>query len=138
MYHDLALAPDRNGAEAWGNSGLFAQGVTLGAPPDDWRETVLTEIDLADPRAPTRFQSAFGLGETRCNAAVLRSADWTYAHFNGGVAPMLFDRRADPLETHDLADDPAHRETLLAMARAMLDLRMTRADRRLTGWAIGV
>lgn len=36
LYHDLALAPDRNGAEAWGNSGLFAQGVTLGAPPDDW------------------------------------------------------------------------------------------------------
>lgn len=36
LYHDLALAPDANGAEAWGNGGIFAKGVTLGAPPDDW------------------------------------------------------------------------------------------------------
>ncbi|WP_333834484.1 sulfatase-like hydrolase/transferase [Rubrimonas sp.] len=108
------------------------------AAPAAWRDAVLTELDLSDPRAPTRFQTAWGLAETRCNAAVLRSAEWTYVHFNGGVPPMLFDRRADPDETRDLAPDPARRGTLLAMAQAMLDLRMTRADRRLTGYAIGV
>jgi 4-alpha-glucanotransferase len=36
LYHDLALAPDGNGAEAWMNQRLLAQGATLGAPPDDW------------------------------------------------------------------------------------------------------
>lgn len=36
LYHDLALAPDGNGAEAWANQSTFAKGVTLGAPPDDW------------------------------------------------------------------------------------------------------
>ncbi len=34
LYHDLALAPDGSGAEVWANQGLFAQGATLGAPPD--------------------------------------------------------------------------------------------------------
>ncbi len=108
-----------------------------GAPPSSWPDVALTEIDLAHPRAPTRFQRAFGLEETRCNAAILRSSAWSYVHFNGGVAPMLFDRRADPAETCDLADAPAHRDTLHAMAHTMLDLRMTRADRRLTGYALG-
>lgn len=36
LYQDLALAPDRSGAEYWSDRGIFASGVTLGAPPDDW------------------------------------------------------------------------------------------------------
>ncbi len=36
LYHDLALAPDGSGAEAWANPALFASGATLGAPPDPW------------------------------------------------------------------------------------------------------
>ena len=38
LYHDLALAPDGNGAEIWANQGLFACGATLGAPPDLWNQ----------------------------------------------------------------------------------------------------
>ena len=38
LYHDLALAPDGSGAEAWANQQLFAQGATLGAPPDLWNQ----------------------------------------------------------------------------------------------------
>lgn len=36
LYHDLALAPDGSGAEAWAGQSMFAQGVRLGAPPDEW------------------------------------------------------------------------------------------------------
>jgi arylsulfatase A-like enzyme len=97
----------------------------------------LTEIDLAHPARPTRFQSAWGLEESRCNAAVLRDPRWTYVHFNGGVAPMLFDRAADPGEAVDLAPDPAAAGEIARLARLMLDRRMTRADRRLTGWTLG-
>ena len=35
LYHDLALAADGNGAEAWTNQAQLAQGITIGAPPDD-------------------------------------------------------------------------------------------------------
>ncbi len=38
LYHDLALAPDANGAEAWAHQSLLAQGVRLGAPPDEWNQ----------------------------------------------------------------------------------------------------
>jgi 4-alpha-glucanotransferase len=38
LYHDLALAPDGSGAEAWANPALFAEGATLGAPPDLWNQ----------------------------------------------------------------------------------------------------
>lgn len=38
LYHDLALAPDGSGAESWSNQAQLADGVTLGAPPDDWNQ----------------------------------------------------------------------------------------------------
>jgi arylsulfatase A-like enzyme len=108
-----------------------------GGTPPGWRDAVLSEIDLAEPHAPTRFQTTLDLPEHRANAAVLRDRDWTLVHFNGGVPPMLFDRQADPDETRNLAGDPAQAPRVAAMRAQMLDLRMTRADRRLTGWHIG-
>jgi arylsulfatase A-like enzyme len=101
------------------------------------RDTAFAEIDLSHPLRPTRFQKFWKLGETQCNAAVLRERRWKYVHFNGGVPPMLFDLEADPNETKNLADDTACAGELSRLARKMLDLRMTRADRRLTGFAFG-
>ncbi|TVQ57249.1 MAG: phosphonate monoester hydrolase [Rhodobacteraceae bacterium] len=109
-----------------------------GSEPPGWRDAALTEIDLASPATPTRFQRAWGLGETRCNAAVIRDARWTYVHFNGGVAPMLFDRAEDPEERRDLAGAAGAADEFRRLAAAMLDRRMTRADRRLTGFSFGV
>jgi 4-alpha-glucanotransferase len=34
LYRDLALGVDADGAEAWGEQGLLAQGISTGAPPD--------------------------------------------------------------------------------------------------------
>lgn len=97
----------------------------------------LTELDLGHPVTPTRFQTALGLDAHRANLAVWRDARWTLVHLNGGLPPMLFDRRADPWETFDLAPDPAAATTIAALRAAMLDHRMTRADRRLTHHSIG-
>jgi 4-alpha-glucanotransferase len=36
LYHDLALGADADGAETWVNRSLMADGVRVGAPPDDW------------------------------------------------------------------------------------------------------
>ncbi|MFU8817133.1 MAG: sulfatase-like hydrolase/transferase [Pseudomonadales bacterium] len=96
-------------------------------------ECALTEIDLARPDRPSRFQAAWGLEAARCNAAVLRDPHWTLVHFNGGVPPMLFDRRADPQETRNLAAEPGADVEIMRLMGMLLDLRMTRADRRLTG-----
>lgn len=34
LYFDLAVGPNAGGAETWGGAGLYAQGATIGAPPD--------------------------------------------------------------------------------------------------------
>ncbi|HWR97687.1 MAG TPA: 4-alpha-glucanotransferase [Candidatus Methanoperedens sp.] len=35
-YHDLAMAVDEHGADAWSDQALFAEGARVGAPPDDF------------------------------------------------------------------------------------------------------
>jgi arylsulfatase A-like enzyme len=110
----------------------------LSGKPDDWRDAALTEVDFAEPARPTRFQRAWGLPADRCNAAVLRDARWTLAHFNGGLPPMLFDRREDTGETRDLSAEPGAAAEIARLRAMMLDLRMTRGDRRLTGFSFGV
>lgn len=101
------------------------------------RDAAFAEIDLSHPVRPTRFQKFWNLGELRCNAAILRELRWKYVHFNGGVPSMLFDLEADPHEATDLARDPKWAGDVSRLARKMLDLRMTRADRRLTGHSFG-
>lgn len=109
----------------------------VGGEAAPWRSAVLTEVDLSHPAQPTRFQRAFGLPETACNAAVLRERDRTLVHFNGGVPPMLFDRARDCEERINLASDPTFTGEVERLRSAMLDLRMTRGDRRLTGFSFG-
>ncbi len=110
----------------------------LADPEAPLADHALTEIDLAEPHRRTRFQRALDLPETRANAAILRDPRWSYVHFNGGLPPMLFDRAADPAERHDLAGDPAASGQISRMRAALIDLRMTRADRRLTGYSFGI
>lgn len=112
------------------------QPLLAGAQADD-DAFALTELDLGHPHHPTRFQRALNLAEHRANLAVWRDARWTLVHCNGGLPPMLFDRAADPEETRNLATDPAAAGTVARLRAAMLDHRMTRADRRLTGYSIG-
>ena len=89
-----------------------------------------TEIDLAHPLEPTRFQRASGLDETRCNAAVLRDDRWICVHFTGGLPAMLFDRAEGPAERRDLAADPggaaeAASDTVFGARQAPLEVRWT-------------
>lgn len=96
------------------------------------------EMELSSPVAPTRYQQAWALDKDCCNVAILRESRWKYVHFNGGIEPMLFDLIADPKERENLADLPQHAGELSRLRAAMIDRRMQRADRRLTGHSIGV
>ncbi|WP_209424658.1 sulfatase-like hydrolase/transferase [Pararhodobacter sp. SW119] len=111
---------------------------SLADPGAPLADHALTEIDLALPHRQTRFQRALNLPEAQANAAILRDARWTYVHFNGGLPPLLFDRQADPGERHDLTADPAAAAQISRLRAALIDLRMTRADRRLTGHSFGI
>ena len=69
---DLAVGVDREGAETWSMSDFFAQGVTVGAPPDaynqagqDWRQPPWRPDQLrAASYAPFRDMIASMLGST--------------------------------------------------------------------------
>jgi len=107
-----------------------------GGTPDVWRDYAFAEMEFGDPTGPTRVQSHLGLDLSQANAAILREARWKYVHFNGGLPPLLFDLEADPGETRNLAEAPAHQAELLRLARKMLDHRMTHAHHALSRAAI--
>jgi arylsulfatase A-like enzyme len=108
-----------------------------GAVPAGWREGVLAEIDFGHPTRPTPIQAALGLHPDQAGAAIWRDARWSYVHFAGPVAPMLFDRAADPHETRDLGADPAHAPVRAALLGRIMGRMMRRRDRRLTHLSFG-
>lgn len=59
--------------------------------------------------------------------AALRTPEWTYVH-RVHEGPELYDRRADPAESVNLADDPAHAATLADLRVRLLDWQMETAD----------
>jgi arylsulfatase A-like enzyme len=105
---------------------------TKGETPDSWRDAVFMEADFGSPTAPTRFQSALTLNHHQTGVSALRETRWKYVHFGGGVPPMLFDLAADPLETTNLAADPAAANEVSRLARRLIDRMNERRDRRLT------
>ena len=98
-----------------------------GQTPPKWREEAHWEYDFRDPvrQGP---ETALGITSDQCSLAVLRGRRYKYVHF-AALPPLLFDLQADPQETRNLADDPAHQPQLLDCASRMLSWRMTHAER---------
>jgi choline-sulfatase len=91
----------------------------IAATPDDAARPVFSEY-----HAVASNSAAF----------MLRRGRWKYHHYVG-FPPELFDLEADPEETTNLADVPAHAETLRAMEAALREIcdpdsvdRMAKAD----------
>ncbi len=96
-----------------------------GETPAAWRDEVHFEYDLRggwpEP-ASLPAHTPPGAGPM----AALRTKAWKYVHLPG-FAPVLYDLRADPGETRNVAGDPAYRDLLLGAAQRMLDFRLTHA-----------
>jgi len=103
-----------------------------GNKPKDWRTHIFAEMDMSDQKYGARFQRQFNVKPHQCNLAILMDENFKLVYFNGGVAPLLYDMQNDPDETTNLANDPAHADTLLTMTRKMLDHKMTHAHHALS------
>jgi arylsulfatase A-like enzyme len=101
-----------------------------GVPVPGWREAAHMEFDFRDVVSGST-QRVLGLQDEECALAIRREARWKYVHF-AALPPLLFDTDADPGETVNLAENPAHVEVALDLARKLLSWRIAHADRRLT------
>lgn len=105
-----------------------------GVTPPDWRREVFFEHDFREV-VSQRPETVLGLSSDECSYAVIRDEDYKYVHF-AALPPLLFDMRADPHESVNLATDPAMQGVLLRYAQRLLNWRLTANDRTLTNMAL--
>jgi arylsulfatase A-like enzyme len=102
-----------------------------GASPRNWRSEMFFELDFRDA-TNDRPERELGVKLDECSIAVVRGKRYKYIHF-GALPPLLFDLAEDPDEMKNRAADPAYAAHTLAMAQKMLDWRLNKAERTLTG-----
>lgn len=103
-----------------------------GETPEKWRDAVHLELDFGEPNGETEWQKSTGAPLNEANLAILREERFKLVHFNGELAPLLFDLEEDPNELVNVAGDPEHAATLLRLTRKLLNHRMRHSDRTLT------
>jgi len=102
--------------------------------PATWREEAHWEYDFRDA-GDDDAERAFGLTLHQCALNVVRGERYKYVHFTK-LPPLFFDLAADPGETCNLANDPAHAPLMLAHAQKLLSWRMTHDEQTLTHLAL--
>jgi len=103
-----------------------------GKHPDNWRRHMFAEMDMGGEFFDLRYQQEFATTPRQTGFAILQDDQYKLVHFNGGVKPLLYRIDEDPDEANNLADDPAHAASLLAITQKMLDHRMTHAHHALS------
>ncbi len=124
-----------------------------GNAPPGWRDYAYAEMEFGDPECHTRRQPETGpgrdlrhpewVGHTHCqrelglsmreaNFAVIQEDRYRFAHFNGGLPPLLFDTQSADGEFRNLADDQDYAGEVLRLTRKLLDHRMKHADHTLS------
>ena len=106
--------------------GRSLQPFLAGVNPPEWRDAAHWEWDYRDPFVT----EAMGLSLHASNLAVLRDRRGKYVHF-GSMPPAFYDLESDPYEMHNVADDPAYRDRVLAYAQRLLSWRISTDDNTL-------
>ena len=102
-----------------------------GKKPAKWRRELHWEYDFRDV-ADTRLEKMLGISMDQCAMNVIRDANYKYVHFTA-LPPLFFDRKNDPHEFNNLANDPAYSAIMLEYAQKLLSWRMQNDERVLTG-----
>jgi len=84
------------------------------APPEKWRDCVISEYDYATRRARVEL----GIDQAEARLIMVRDKRWKYIHCES-FRPMLFDLKTDPQELNDLGADPGHEVERARLAEAI-------------------
>lgn len=98
--------------------------------PEDWRDAAHWEFDFRSI-AEGEAERHFGIGSRQCNLAVIRTQEFKYVHFGGGLPPLLFDLKKDPGELTNVATNPAYLGVRLEFAEKLLAWRAEHLDQSL-------
>ncbi|WP_192362240.1 alkaline phosphatase family protein [Mesorhizobium mediterraneum] len=98
--------------------------------PGNWREAAHWEFDFRSV-ADGHAERHFGIGPRQCNLAVIRTKEFKYVHFSGGLPPLLFDLEKDRDELTNVAADPAYLPVRLELAERLLAWRAEHLDQSL-------
>lgn len=98
--------------------------------PEGWREAAHWEFDFRSV-ADGHAERYFGIGPRQCNLAVIRTKEFKYVHFGGGLPPLLFDLENDRDELTNVAADPAYLRVRLELAERLLAWRAEHLDQSL-------
>ena len=95
-----------------------------GERPEDWRQTVFSEIDYAFYSA----REALDVGPSDARGYMLRSDKWKYVHFKG-YPPQLFDLENDPDEFNDLGRTDGFESIRAEMKEQLFERILNRRNR---------
>ena len=101
-----------------------------GKPPADWRQEAHWEYDFRS-FAESRGAPMLGLSPEESAMIGQRGARYKLVQFTA-LPPLLFDLQEDPDEFTNLAEDPAHRDVLLAETQKLISWRMAHNELSLT------
>lgn len=102
-----------------------------GHVPVDWRTYSFSELDFAEPEAPTLWETTLGTGPSNSSLAIVREARFTLVEFAADLPPILYDH-ADQGEAKNIADQPEYASDLSRLTRLMLRHRMKNMDHTLS------
>lgn len=101
-----------------------------GEVPGDWRKYSFSELDFAQPEAPTAWEQALGTGPSDSSLSILREERFTLVEFAADLPPILFDHEARG-EAENVADQSDYQDDLNRLTRLMLRHRMKNMDQTL-------
>ena len=101
-----------------------------GKAPARWRAEAHWEYDFRDAERGDA-ERALGLTLHQCSLNVIRDERYKYVHFTA-LPPLFFDRREDPAELVNRAEDPAYLPLVSEYAQRMLSWRMNHDEQTLT------
>ncbi|MDH3537477.1 MAG: sulfatase-like hydrolase/transferase, partial [Gammaproteobacteria bacterium] len=107
-----------------------AVGLPVARQDDEWRGRALHDF-IDDPQTDRAVLSEYHDGGSPCGFYMLRTGVWKYVYFADENPPLLFDIDSDPRELHNLADDPAHADTLAGLRARLYRMVDPEATNRL-------